>query len=53
MLAFHDAFIAAAVLAVLGVFLSLLMDDKEAAGTMDQRPAEGVPEADRVPVGAH
>ena len=39
LLAFHDAFIAAAVLAVLGVFLSLLLDDKEAERAVQQRVA--------------
>jgi hypothetical protein len=34
LLAFHEAFIAAAALVVLAVVLSLLIDDKEAAGTM-------------------
>jgi len=39
LLGFHDAFIAAAALAVLGVFLSLLLDDKEAARATRQREA--------------
>jgi MFS family permease len=37
LLAFHDAFIAAAALAVVGIFLSLLLDDKEAARAVQQR----------------
>jgi EmrB/QacA subfamily drug resistance transporter len=44
LLAFHDAFIAAAVLAVLGVFLSLLLDDKEAERAVRQREAVAVGE---------
>jgi MFS family permease len=39
LLAFHDAFIASAVLAVLGVFLSLFLDDKEAARAAQRRVA--------------
>jgi hypothetical protein len=39
--AFHDGFIVAAVLAVLGIAASLLIDDREAAGTMRQRVAPG------------
>jgi EmrB/QacA subfamily drug resistance transporter len=41
LLAFHEAFIAAAVLAVLGTFLSLLLDDKEAARAVRQREEVG------------
>ena len=41
LLAFHDAFIAAAVLPVLGIFLSLFLDDKEAARAARQREAVG------------
>jgi MFS family permease len=37
LLAFHDAFIAAAALAVVGIFLSLLLDDKEAARAVQER----------------
>jgi EmrB/QacA subfamily drug resistance transporter len=37
LLSFHEAFVAAAVLAGLGIFLSLLVDDKQAVGTMRQR----------------
>jgi EmrB/QacA subfamily drug resistance transporter len=44
LLGFHDAFIAAAALAVLGVFLSLLLDDKEAARATRQREAVAVAE---------
>jgi EmrB/QacA subfamily drug resistance transporter len=36
LLAFHEAFLAAAVLAFLGMLLALLVDDREAAGTMRQ-----------------
>jgi EmrB/QacA subfamily drug resistance transporter len=39
LLAFHEAFIAAAVLAVLGIFLSLFLDDKEAARAAQRRVA--------------
>ena len=38
-LAFHDAFIVAAALAVVGIFLSLLLDDKEAARAVQERVA--------------
>lgn len=38
-LAFHDAFIAASVLAALGIAASILVSDKEAAGTMRQAEA--------------
>jgi predicted MFS family arabinose efflux permease len=34
LLAFHEAFLAAAVLAAVGVLLTMLIDDREAAGTM-------------------
>ncbi len=37
LLAFHEAFFVAAVLAGIGVVLALLVDDREAAGTMRQR----------------
>jgi EmrB/QacA subfamily drug resistance transporter len=37
LLAFHEAFFVAAVLAGIGVLLALLIDDREAAGTMRQR----------------
>jgi len=36
LLAFHDAFLAAAVLSALGIFAVLLIDDKEAAPTMQR-----------------
>jgi MFS family permease len=39
LLAFHDAFIVAAVLSVLAVAASFLIDDKRAAGTMREIPA--------------
>jgi len=42
LLAFHDAFIAAAVLVALAVALSLFFDDREAAGTMRQGATAGV-----------
>jgi EmrB/QacA subfamily drug resistance transporter len=43
LLAFHEAFFAAAVLAVLGIVVAaLLVDDKEAAGTMRQPRPEPV-----------
>jgi EmrB/QacA subfamily drug resistance transporter len=38
-LAFHDAFIVAAALAVVGIFLSLFLDDKEAARALQERVA--------------
>jgi hypothetical protein len=45
LLAFHEAFAAAAILASVGVVLAFwLIDDKEAAGTM--RPAIKVPDAE-------
>jgi EmrB/QacA subfamily drug resistance transporter len=37
LLAFHDGFVAAAALAVVGIFLSLFLDDKEAARAMQER----------------
>lgn len=46
--AFHEAFIVAAALSVLGIFASLLIDDKEAAPSM-ARPAEPGEEAAPIP----
>ena len=37
--AFHEAFLVAAGLAVLGIIAALLIDDKAAAGTMRRVPA--------------
>lgn len=58
LLAFHDAFLVASLLAGLGVIAALLIDDKEAAGTMRQRAHVGAKEAaaaeeGAVPVGVH
>ena len=39
LLAFHEAFLAAAVLAGIGILLTMLVDDREAAGTMRQSVA--------------
>jgi EmrB/QacA subfamily drug resistance transporter len=51
-LAFHDAFFIAGVLAIVGVAASLLIRDEDAISTMAIGQAEGaVPE--RVPAGAH
>jgi len=48
--AFHEAFLAASVLGLLGVLLSFLIDDREAAGTMVPRTVEVEAEdAERVP----
>ena len=41
LLAFHDAFIAASLLAVIGIVASLLISDKEAADTMRRAPPPG------------
>ncbi|MEX2238766.1 MAG: DHA2 family efflux MFS transporter permease subunit [Dehalococcoidia bacterium] len=38
--AFHEAFVAAAILAAIGLVATLLIDDKEAAGTMTRRHAD-------------
>ncbi len=51
LLAFHEAFFAAAVLAALGILLALLVDDREAVGTMRQAPA-GVAAEEPVVAGA-
>ena len=44
LLAFHEAFVAAAALALLGLVLALLIDDRQAAGTMRQGEARSPPE---------
>jgi len=41
LLAFHDGFVAAAALAVVGMFLSLFLDDKEAARAVREQEAVG------------
>ena len=51
LLAFHEAFVAAAVLALIGTVAALLINDKLAAGTMRQRTAP-VPEVITEPVAA-
>jgi EmrB/QacA subfamily drug resistance transporter len=43
-LAFHEAFVAAAALAFLGLVLALFIDDREAAGTMRQEEVLYTPE---------
>ncbi len=57
--AFQEAFLAAAVVAAIGIVASLLIDDKAAAGTMapargrSAASGDGAPAEERVPVGAH
>jgi EmrB/QacA subfamily drug resistance transporter len=48
LLAFHDGFVAAAALAVVGIFLSLFVDDREAARAIQQRET-----AERETAGVH
>jgi EmrB/QacA subfamily drug resistance transporter len=51
--AFQEAFLVAAALAAIGIFASLLIDDKAAAETMSPRAdAHGAPAVDREPVPA-
>ncbi len=52
MQAFHEAYIVAALLSVIGFFACFLVSDRDAAGTMAQRRPERVPEsAEAVPAG--
>ncbi|HYM14514.1 MAG TPA: MDR family MFS transporter [Dehalococcoidia bacterium] len=53
-LSFHDAFLVASVLGVVGLLMSLLIDDREAAGTMTVRAVdEGAGAPEPLPATAH
>ena len=53
LLAFHDAFFVAGILAIFGIVASLLIDDKRAASTMTPRKARAPQQREREPVAAH
>jgi len=52
LLAFHEAFVAAAALALIGLVLALLIDDRQAAGTMRQDEVLDTPGPEAAVAGA-
>jgi EmrB/QacA subfamily drug resistance transporter len=53
LLAYHDAFLVAAGLTVVGIVMALLIKDKDAAASMKPRPIAGGAEAEELAVAAH